>query len=416
MRPAVLVDPYSGAKDYSPAFRARGVRTLALLSTPKPLPSFLAGWFPDEFDEVWTFDGDLPALVERLRARDPLCVMPGNESAIELSEALNEALLPHLANTPGGTAARRDKWHMAQALRKAGLPTIRQLCSDDPDEVADWLLATGLHGSRLVLKPPKSGGTDDVHVFERGQDWRPVFERMAATTNRFGFVNRSVLVQEFAAGTEYVVDTYSVAGKHGVADVLEYTKGASGQRLGVYLRTRALPPDHPRVPPLLDYAYRVLDAVGIRNGGGHAEIMFTADGPRLMEVAARIGGTPLQALARYASGECQIDRAVRHVLDGEFTPNYRLLQHASVVLLCSPRAGVLRNGELMDEMRSLPTVQAATLPYRTGDTVPATADLFTQLGYLILADPDEAAVETDHARIRTLERQLVIDRTETPDG
>lgn len=409
MRPAVLVDPYAGAKDYGPTFRARGVRTLALLSTPKPLPSFLPGWFPDEFDEVWTFDGDLPALVERLRAEDPLCVAPGNESAIELSEGLNEALLPHLANTPGGTAARRDKWHMAQALRNAGVPVIRQLCSADPDEVADWLRETGLHSSRLVLKPPKSGGTDDVHVIEPGQDWRSVFERLAATTNRFGFVNRSVLVQEFAAGTEYVVDTYSVAGRHGVADVLEYTKGTLGQRLGVYLRARSLPPDHPRVPPLLDYTYRVLDAVGIRNGGAHAEIMFTADGPRLVEVAARIAGTPLQALARHASDECQIDRAVRHVLDGEFTPDYRLLRHASVAWLCSPRAGVLRNGELLDELRALPTVRAATLPYRTGDTVPATADLFTHLGYLILADPDEAAVETNYNRIRTLERQLVID-------
>lgn len=93
---------------------------------------------------------------------------------------------------------------------------------------------------------------------------------------------------------------------------------------------------------------------------------------------------------------------------------YRQLRHASVALLCSPRAGVLRNGELMDELRALPTVQAATLPYRTGDTVPATADLFTQLGYLILADPDEAAVETDYNRFRALERQLVIDRTGAP--
>jgi len=409
MRPAVLVDPYAGAKDYSPAFRARGVRTLALLSTPKPLPAFLRGWFPDEFDEVWTFNGDLPALVERLRAEDPLCVEPGNESAIELAEALNETLLPHLANTPGGTAARRDKWHMAQALRNAGVPVVRQLCSADPDEVVDWLRETRLHGSRLVLKPPKSGGTDDVHVFDPGQDWRPVFERLVTTTNRFGFVNGSVLVQEFVAGTEYVVDTYSVAGRHGVADVLEYTKGTLGQRLGVYLRSRLLPPEHPQIPALLDYTYRVLDAVGIRNGGGHTEIIFTADGPRLMEVAARLAGTPLQALARYASKDCQIDRAVRHVLDGEFTPGYRLLRHASVALLCAPRAGVLRNGELLDEMRALPTVQAAALPYRTGDNVPATADLFTNLGYLILGDPDEAAVETDYNRIRTLEQQLVID-------
>jgi hypothetical protein len=62
---------------------------------------------------------------------------------------------------------------------------IRQLCSKDPDEITAWLHDTGLRGARLVLKPPKSGGADDVHVIEPEQDWRPVFEHLLRTLNRF---------------------------------------------------------------------------------------------------------------------------------------------------------------------------------------------------------------------------------------
>lgn len=405
----MLVDPYSGAADYGPAFAARGVPTIALLSTPRPLTAFAAGWFPERFDQVWPFDGlDVDGLVARLRAVDPLCVLPGNESAVELAETLAERLLPGQGNTPGGTAARRDKWHMAQALRQAGVPTIRQVCTKDPAEVSDWLDSNGLTGARLVLKPPKSGGTDDVHVVAPGQDWRPVFDHLMTHPNRYEVHNEAVLVQEFVAGTEYVVDTYTVDGRHGLAEVCRYTKSTAEQRLGLYQRTDFVPPDDPRVPDLFGYACQVADALGIRQGAAHAEIMLTAEGPRLIEVGARLAGTPLQYCARLATGDCQIERAVRHLLDGSFTPSYELRQHVSIVCLSAPRAGVLRNAEVLDAVPGLPTVARVNLPYASGTEVPRTADLFTLLGWVVLACPDPAAIDADAAALRDLERQLVI--------
>jgi len=409
MRHAVLVDPYAGARNYGTAFRARGVPTVAVLSTREPLAAYHAGWFPDHFDRVLTFDGNLDRLVERLRPLDPLCALPGNESGVELAEALTERLVPELANVPGASAARRDKWQMAQALQQAGVPVIRQLCSKDPDEVADWLGRAGLAGARLVLKPPKSAGTDDVHLVDAGQDWRPTFEHLMTAVNRFDAHNEAVLVQEFVTGTEYVVDTYTVAGRHGLADVCRYTKGVLGQRLGVYLRTDFVPPDHPHVPALFGYTRWVLDALGVSNGAAHAEVMLTAAGPRLIEVGARMSGTPLQYCGRLATGDCQVNRAVRHLLDGTFTPGYTLDQHVSVACLNAPRAGVLRNAEVLDAVRQLPTVRRAYLPFRTGDEVPATVDLFTQLGWVALASRDSAALEADYRHIRATEHQLVID-------
>jgi hypothetical protein len=221
--------------------------------------------------------------------------------------------------------------------------------------------------------------------------------------------NEAVLVQEWVAGTEYVVDTYTVDGRHGLAEVCRYTKGTARQRLGVYRRTDFVPPDHPDVPALFAYACQVADALGIRQGAAHAEIMLTADGPRLIEVGARLAGTPLQFCARLATGDCQIDRAVRHLLDGEFTPSYELHRHVTIACLSAPRAGILRNAEVLDQVGLLPTAQRVHLPYRSGAEVPQTADLFTVLGWVVLASPDPTEVDADVTRIRELERQLVID-------
>ncbi|HZB47586.1 MAG TPA: ATP-grasp domain-containing protein [Mycobacteriales bacterium] len=410
-RPAIVVDPYSAAREYGPAFRARGVPTVAVLSTPAPLPAFAAAWHPEDFDRTVCFDGDLDRLAARLAAERPVCVVPGIESGVELAEALGERLRPGEGNTPGSTAARRDKWRMAQAVRAAGVPALRQVCTDDPAQVADWLAETGLAGARLVVKPPKSGGTEDVHVVAAGADWRPYFDRLLGAPNRFGARNAAVLVQEFAAGTEYVVDTYSVAGRLGIAQVCRYAKRACGDRLGIYQSTEVVPPDHPHVPVLADYVRRVADAVGLRNGCGHAEVMLTPDGPRLVEIAARLAGNPLPLTCRLATGDSQVDRTLRHRLDGTFTPDYRLERHARIVCLSAARAGRLENAELLAAAAGLGTAQAVHLPHHTGEVVPATTDLFTSLGWVVLADPDQTAVAADHDRLRELERQLVISPT-----
>ncbi len=410
---AVIVDPYSGAAEFGPAFRARGVSPVAVLSTPRPLAAFAADWHPANFDAVHCYDGDEAALLATLKAYRPVCVIPGNESGVELAEALAEGIAPGTGNVPELAEARRDKWEMARAVSAAGIPVLRQLCSEDPGQVAAWLLESGLGesglaGRALVLKPPKSGGTDGTRIVAAGQDWRPAFDEINGAVNRYGQRNHGVLVQELAVGTEYVIDMYSAGGAHGLTEVCRYRKRASGDRLGLYDRTDFVSHEDPRVAELAAYAAAVADAVGVREGATHAEVMLTPDGPRLIEIAARLAGTPLQQAARLATGDCQIDRAIRHVLDGHFTRGYQLRQQASVVTLSAARGGVLRNPEVLEALRALPTACLASLPHQAGDTVSATQDLFTLLGWVLLADQDPAAVERDYQAIRAAERQVVI--------
>ena len=335
-------------------------------------------------------------------------MVPGIESGVELAESLAEQLLPGEGNAPGSTAARRDKWRMAQALAAAGVPVLRQVCTDDPAEVAEWVAGSGLAARRLVVKPPKSGGTEDVHVVAAGADWRPYFDRLLHAPNRFGAGNDAVLVQEFAEGTEYVVDTYSVAGRLGLAQVCRYSKRTWRDRPGIYDHTEVLPPDHPHVEVLANYTRRVADAVGLRNGCGHTEVMLTPDGPRLVEIAARLAGNPLPLACRLATGDSQVDRTVRHRLDGDFVAGYRFERHARIVCFSARRAGRLTNAEVLASAAGLPTARAVHLPHRTGEVVPVTTDLFTSLGWVLLAAADGAAVEADYARLRQLERRLVI--------
>lgn len=403
-RYAVIVDPVSTGQDYPLAFRAAGCAPVAVLTAATPFAP--STWHPERFDHVHVYDGDLERLAGALRAYAPAYVIAGAESGVELADGLVELVAPGSGNRGELTAARRDKWAMAQALERAGVPRLRQFCSDDPAQLAAWLGQEEL--GPIVLKPPKSGGADNVHLVPAGADWRPAFDAILGASNSHGKVNEAVLVSEYADGVELLVDTYSADGRHGLVDVCRYVKRRFGDRIGIYDCVEFLAPDEPDVAAVWPYTRRVLDAVGIRNGCGHAEVMLTADGPRLIEVAARPAGGGHQLITKLATGDNQIERTIAHRERRQFTPDYELLRHLRGVFISAPRAGVWRNAEVFAGVDSLATFHIKHFPYDTGDEVPATRNLESFLAWVILTSPDRDAVAADYRRIKTWEREIEI--------
>jgi biotin carboxylase len=407
-RYAVVVDPFSTGYEYLAAFREVGVETVAVRSSQEPVPAYL-NWRPDEFRHVHAFDGDLAGLAAVLRGYRPLCLIAGAERGVELADALVELVLPGTGHLPELAAARRDKWAMAQAVRDAGLPGLRQICATDPAEVDAWLAETGLDPARVVVKPPKSTGTDNVHIVDQGKDWRPYFDRVYGRVNEAGIRNDAVLVQEYAEGPELLVDSYSVDGRHGLVDVCRYTKVRRGDRVGIYDLVDFIPPDDPDTRAVWPYLQQVLDAVGVRNGCCHNEVVLTANGPRLVEVGARPAGGGHQMISELATGDNHILRTVAHRVRGEFRDSYRLLQHVCSVVITAPQAGIWRNREIFDLVDSLPTYWKHEFYFGTGELVPAPAGLHSVLGWVVLATPDREAMLADYRRIKALERQIVVD-------
>jgi len=405
-RYAVIVDPVSTGQEYPQAFRDAGCSPIAVLSAAEPFAAWT--WHPERCDRVHVFDGDLKALARDLRAYRPAYLVPGAESGVELADALVELVAPGSGNRRELGAARRDKGAMAEALARAGVPHLRQTCSDDPAEIAAWLRHSGLQSSAIVLKPTRSGGGDKIHLVPAGADWRPAFDSILGAVNVFNEVNGAVLVSEYAQGTELLVDTYSVGAKHGLVDVCRYTKRQFEDRIGIYDCVEFLAPDDPVVAVAWPYTQRVLDAVGVLNGCGHVEVMLTPDGPRLIEIGSRPAGGGHQLITDIATGDNHIKRTVAHRERGEFTSGYRLVKHLRGVFISAPRAGVWHNAEIFDGVERLSTFHEKHFPYTTGDHVPAGRDMLTVLAWVILTSTDREAVDADYRQIKAWEALLDI--------
>jgi biotin carboxylase len=409
----VIVDPVGSGAELAPAFAGRGVGAIAVRSLPPgALDGADAGGYQVNINDAHfqaVYDVG-PDLVEQLRRHNPRAVIPGDESGVELADQLAAALTPGFANVPALSPARRHKARMQAAIAAAGLPAIRTLNTADPAEVEPWLIANGLTASALVLKPALSAGSDNVHHVPPGGDWRAKFDLILSSANKLrGEANETVIVQEMLVGTEYAVDTVSANGEHFLAHLIRYNKTSAGERMTVFDHTEFVPFDQAQHGEMLAYFKQVLDALGIRWGAAHGEVMLTADGPRLIEVGARTCGGPVLGFSRLATGSSQLERVVEAFVDGRIsTRTYDFKQTVVPVFLISPNAGILRNIEVMDFARHLPTHHNTYIWRGNGVRVPRTIDTLTSLGIIALAG-DREAVFADYKRIREAEKQLVIE-------
>jgi hypothetical protein len=174
--------------------------------------------------------------------------------------------------------------------------------------------------------------------------------------------------------------------------------------MGIYDTVDLLAPDDPVVRVLGDYVKRAATAVGIRNGSTHAEVIVTAAGPRLVELAARYSGSCMMLSGLVGTGDNQIERTVRHALDGAFEPGYRLACQVRTVHMSAGQAGPVRHRAVLEPIGGLPTVRAMSIPPE-GKWMPATDNATTRFGWVIQGADSWAEIERDYHRIRELESE-----------
>jgi biotin carboxylase len=99
--------------------------------------------------------------------------------------------------------------------------------------------------------------------------------------------NGSALVEELVEGLEVTVNAFSIEGRFHPLTVTDRLT-AEPPAFGVALAH--VWPSEADVDGAAEVARRAVEALGIRNGPTYTQVRFGPDGPRIMEVAARLGG------------------------------------------------------------------------------------------------------------------------------
>jgi hypothetical protein len=400
---AVVVDAYSTGARLAPRFAAAGLPVVHVQSSPT-LPHFYErGFQGGDFVENVVHEGDLEATAARVAAHDPAFVVVGAEPGVPLADALSERLgLP--SNGSALSTARRDKSAMGEALRAAGLRTAEALKTADAAEAVAWAAERG--GAPVVVKPLDSAGTDGVVICREPAEIEAAFAASLGRPNALHGANEELLVQELLEGTQLFVNSVSWEGVHHVSEVWRDNKLRRGANF-IYDYEELLPRHGEQQDQVVPYVEAVLDALGIRFGPAHTEVMLTATGPVLVESGARMhGSVPDEIVDRCTpshqtlTAEAYLDP--RSVARRAQRP-YELAAGAYCVMLISQHEGTIASDAGLREIEALPSFAGTISMLGPSDELKKTVDLFSCPGIIYLVDPDREQLKRDYDRIRALD-------------
>lgn len=380
-----IVDPYDAGSMLAPAFAEHGVASVMVGSANAVPPEHRASFDPAAYRRLLFANDDISAIIGTLRGIGVRHVIAGSERGVNLADRLAETLgLP--GNGTDLSPTRRNKFLMIQRAGCCGVRVPRQFRSDDVGAIRDWIEAGGFRPA--IVKPCEAIGSEGVRLCASYEELTLAFHSIHGRTNRLDLFNDAVLAQEYLYGKEYVVDTVSRDGVHSLAGLWAYGKpAASFETVGRLAAKELLPAEGPLADELFAFAIDVLNALEIRNGAAHCEVIIDDKGPALVEIGARLhGGPPAHLMSREAIGDSQLDQLVRSCVAPEdfleqAGQRYRLTCRAAMLLL--------RDRELAGTIESLPSARRVVWNATNGETPSPVAGLAT------LIHSDARVVEVD---------------------
>jgi biotin carboxylase len=271
------------------AARARELHVIALDREPSA-PGFR---YADRRAIVSTED---ESGIERLAAAERIdgLIAPGIDWSVAIAARVAQRLgLPHPISPETATLST-SKLRQRERFAEAGVPQPQYVVCSGAAEAAEAAQSIGFP---CVVKAPDRQGQRGLTLVGSADEVAEAV-RIALDASR----SATLLVEELVPGREITVNAFSVDG-HFFPLTITDRLTAQLPAFGVAL-THAWPSElePAQIGGVVEAASSAARAVGIENGPSYTQVLVGPDGPRVGELAARLGGGHDAELCRVALG------------------------------------------------------------------------------------------------------------------
>lgn len=342
--------------------------------------------YADEYFNVSTIDIEGVTATARAFAPDGIMTLATDMPMRSIAAATTALDLPGIDMA---TAIRStDKGEMIKAFEAAGVehPWYFILgASDELESVIDKATYP------CITKPTDNSGSRGVMLVNNEDELRSAI-CYSSENGRSG----GVIVEEYLTGSEVSVEIIVLDGIPHVLNVTDkLTTGAPHFVEMGHTQPSSLPKTD--VERIKDLASRAVLAVGIKNGPAHVEIMLTENGPKMIELGARMGGDCITThLVPLSTGIDMIEATIR-IACGEtpdITPKFN---RASAIRYFDVPSGIITEISGVAEAEAVEGVREITFTKTVGDTVGNIGSSTDRVGFVI-ADGSSVASATESCR------------------
>lgn len=240
----------------------------------------------------------------------------------------------------------------------------------------------------LITKPVDNSGSRGVMLVHNEEELKEAL-LYSSENGRGG----DVIVEEYMQGPEVSVE---VMVKDGVAHILQITdKLTTGAPHFVEMghsQPSRLPDD--TKAKIRDLASRAALSVGIKNGPAHVEIIVTKNGPKMVELGARMGGDCITThLVPLSTGVDMVGNTIKIALGEE--PDLEIkFDKGSAIRYFNAPSGTIASIEGVEEAEKLEGVKEISFVKNVGDKTGEIGSSTDRIGFVIAqADTPEEAVK-----------------------
>ncbi|HTY05764.1 MAG TPA: ATP-grasp domain-containing protein [Gemmatimonadales bacterium] len=376
----------------------------------------MASDFPSTFqdarpDALTTFDFTDPArAAEQARAfhaRHPVSAVVGMDDDTAVLAAVIALELGLPGNPVAAVEASRDKHRQRELLLAAGVPIPAFSLHDidaDPGPIAARtpypavLKPLRLAASRGVIRADDRAGFVTAHARLARILAEPDVAACGAPARRY-------LVEEFVSGVEVAVEGLVENGRLTVLAIFDKPDPLDGPFFEetIYVTPTRLTAD---VRAAVERCVaQAVGALGIERGPVHAEVRWSASGPRLIELAARPIGGRCGAVLRFGPDAMSLEELLLRRALGLPVPSLeRESAAAGVMMIPVPGAGTLRQVHGRAEAGAVPGIVDVVITAHPGERLVPWPEGSRYPGFLFARGQTPAAVEQAlreaHRRLR----------------
>jgi biotin carboxylase len=217
---------------------------------------------------------------------------------------------------------------------------------------------------------------------------------------------RQILVEGFIPGVEVALEGILIGGNLKVLALFDKPDPLNGPYFEetIYVTPSRLPDDQQR--QVVAATARGACALGLREGPVHAELRVNHDGAWIVEIAARsIGGLCSNTL-EFSDGATLEELILLHAVGADVSHFEREPEPSGVMMLPTPRAGILRGVRGVEAARAVPGIVDVTISIPVGERLVPLPEGNRYLGFVFARGESVDQVE---AALREAQRRLQFD-------
>lgn len=282
-----------------------------------------------------------------------------------------------------------NKAFMRDALREHDVPVPMYFRVKTKEDFLDAVRKIRTQGYKCIVKPADNSGSRGVDLLKEDSDLDKAYE-YSKQYSRGG----ELVVEEYMEGSEVSVETLAVDGDVHVIQITDkITTGApyfvemghtQPSRLAKDVRER-----------IADVAISANKAIGIENGPSHTEIKVTKDGPKIVELGARLGGDCITThLVPLSTGVNMVECSIKIAL-GEKPDIEPKWSKGSAIRYLHTDVGLIQQISGVEDAKKVHGVRQISIIHGIGDNAKEVRSSVDRVGFVISqGDSSEEAIQS----------------------